>query len=147
MAIELNPPFAAAYCGFGDSLAYEGRYDEAMDKFDKAIELSPNDPQRWAFLTYGSLALIFKQDFVAALAWAKKASEVPNCQYWTIAHTAVALAYLDRPDEARRSVENLLSENPAFTTAYAKEKLFYLQRPVHCQLYSEGLEMAGVPAA
>jgi len=98
-------------------------------------------------LTYGSLALIFKQDFEAALAWAKKASEVPNCQYWTIAHTAVGLAYLDRPDEARRSVENLLSENPAFTTAYAKKKLFYLKRPEQLKLYLDGLEMAGVPAA
>lgn len=27
IAIDLNPTFAAAYCGLADSLAYEGRYD------------------------------------------------------------------------------------------------------------------------
>ncbi len=147
MAIALNPTFAAAYCGLGDSLAYEGRYDEAMERFEKAVELSPNDPQRWAFWTYGALALIFKQDFEAALVWTEKASEVPNYQYWTTAHTAVALAYLDRLDEARRSVEKLLVENPAFTIAFAKQKLFYLKRPEQLKLYLDGLAMAGVPAA
>jgi adenylate cyclase len=146
MAIKLNPTFAGAYCALADSLAYEGRYDEAISKFEKAIELSPNDPQRWAFLTYGALALIFKRDFETALEWAEKAREIPNCQYWTTAHMAVALAFLDRLDEARRSVEKLLVENPAFTTAFAKRKLFYLKRPEQLKLYLDGLAMAGVPA-
>ena len=37
-SISLNPTFAAAHCGLGDSLAYEGRYDEALDRFEKAID-------------------------------------------------------------------------------------------------------------
>lgn len=32
-AVELNPTFAAAFCGLGDSLCYEGRYDEAIEQF------------------------------------------------------------------------------------------------------------------
>ena len=145
IATTLNPTFAAAHCALGDSLAYEGRYDEAIGKFEKAVALSPNDPQRWAFLTYGALALIFKQDFETALAWVEKASVVPNRQYWTIAHKAVALAYLDREDEARRSVADLLAEKPGFTTAFAKRKLFYLKRPEQLKLYLDGLRMAGAP--
>lgn len=145
MATALNPTFAAAHCALGDSLAYEGRYDEAIDRFEKAIALSPNDPQRWAFLTYGALALIFKQDFETALVWTEKASVVPNCQYWTIAHEAVALAHLDRRDEAVRSVEKLLAEKPGFTAAFAKRKLFYLKRPEQMELYLDGLRIAGVP--
>ena len=42
LAIELNPTLAAAHCGLGDSLAYEGRYDKANLCFEKAISLSPN---------------------------------------------------------------------------------------------------------
>ncbi len=145
MALSLNPALAPAYCAEGDSLSYEGRYDEAMQRFEKAVALSTNDPQRWAFLTYGALALIFKQDFETSLVWSEKAIEVPNCQYWTIAHQAVALAYLDRQDEARRSVEKLLAENPGFTTAFAEQKLFYLKRPEQLKLYLDGLLMAGVP--
>ena len=49
-----NPSFAAAHCGFADSLTYLGRFDEAIASFEKTIGLSTNDPQRWAFYTYGA---------------------------------------------------------------------------------------------
>jgi TolB-like protein len=145
MAIGLNPTFAAAHCGLADSLAYEGRYDEAIDRFEKAIELSPNDPQRWAFLTYGALAHIFKGDFETAIKWADRASEIPNCQYWTKAHKAVALAHLGDVDNARRSVSQLLTERPDFTIQFAKKKLFYLKDPEQLRIYTEGLSLAGAP--
>ncbi|HVR35371.1 MAG TPA: winged helix-turn-helix domain-containing protein [Methylomirabilota bacterium] len=144
VAISLNPTLAAAYCGLGDSLAYEGRYDEAIKRFEKAIELSPNDPQRWAFLTYGALALIFKRDFETALKWADRASVIPNCQYWTTAHRGVALAHLGRSREARKVVRTLLKENPDFSIVFARRKLFYLKRPEQLKLYLDGLVLAGV---
>jgi tetratricopeptide (TPR) repeat protein len=55
-AVELNPNLAMVYCGLGDSLAYEGRVSEAIPYFEKAIALSPYDPQRWSFYSYGALA-------------------------------------------------------------------------------------------
>jgi TolB-like protein len=144
-AIRLNPTFAVAYCALGDSLAYEGRYDEAIGQFEKAISLSPNDPQRWAFLTYGALAMIFKRDFETALEWAERASVVPNCQYWTTAHMAVALAYLDRHAEAKGAIAKLLAEKPGFTCEFAKRKLFYIKRSEQLALYLDGLSKAGLP--
>jgi TolB-like protein len=145
MAIDLNPTFAAAHCGLADSLAYEGRYDEAIEIFRNAIDLSPNDPQRWAFFTYGALAQIFKGDFAAAIEWADNAAEIPNCQYWTIAHRSVALAHLGDLDRARRSVAMLLRERPDFTMEFARKKLFYLKDPEHLRIYLDGLALAGVP--
>ncbi|MBE0616007.1 MAG: winged helix-turn-helix domain-containing protein [Burkholderiales bacterium] len=145
MAISLNPTFAAAHCGLGDSLAYEGRYQESIDCFEKAIGLSPNDPQLWAFYTYGALVLLFKQDFARALQWTERAINIPNCQYWTTAHQAVALAYLKRVDEARLAVARLLREKPSFSQAFAREKLFYLKKQDQIDLYMAGLELAGVP--
>ncbi len=126
-------------------MAYEGRYDEAIERFGKAIELSPNDPQRWAFLTYGALALIFKRDFETAVEWAERASEIPNCQYWTTAHKAVAFAYLGDQVRARSSVSKLLEERQDFTREFAKKKLFYLKDPEQLRMYLEGLALAGVP--
>lgn len=146
MAIQLNPSFAAAYCGLADSLAYEGRYDEAIERFEKAIELSPNDPQRWAFLTYGALAHIFKGDYETAISWADRASEIPNCQFWTIAHKAVALAYLGEKDRTEKQVEVLLRERPQFSLAFARKKLFFLKDEQQLDTYMKGLALAGVPA-
>ncbi len=146
-AVRLNPTLAPALCGLGDSLAYEGRNDEAAAHFERAVAMSPNHPQLWAFLSYGALNYIFNHDFEKALDWAERAGDIPNCQYWATAHCAVALAYLDRPDEARRTVGRLLAEQPAFSRAFAKKKLFYLKRPEQLKLYLDGLDKAGVPAA
>jgi TolB-like protein/Tfp pilus assembly protein PilF len=145
-AVRLNPTLAPAFCGLGDSLAYEGRYDEAIAQFEKAVAMSPNHPQLWAFLSYGALTFLFNHNFERALDWAERAGDIPNCQYWATAHAAVALAYLERPDEARRMVERLLAEEPAFSRAFAEKKLFYLKRPEQLKLYLEGLDKAGVSA-
>jgi TolB-like protein/Tfp pilus assembly protein PilF len=145
LAIRLNPTLAAAYCGLGDTLAYMGRFEEAIENFELAINLSPNDPQRWAFLSYGALALIFKGDYTAAVQWADRASVIPNCQYWTRAHKAVALAYLGKLDAAGDCVRQLLAEKPNFCRAFARQKLFYLKDPRQLALYLAGLEKAGVP--
>lgn len=145
-AINMNSTFAAAHCGLGDSLAYEGRYDEAIGCFDTAIALSPNDPQLWAFYSYGALASIFKQDFEKALRWAELASTIPNCQYWATAHQAVSLALLDQTDEACKRAKRLVTERPGFTRKFAREKMFYLKNPEQIELYLKGLELAGVPA-
>ena len=144
-ALRLNPTLATAHCGLGDTLAYLERYDEAIGKFEKALELSPRDPQRWAFLTYGALAMIFKRDFERALQWATEAAELPNHQYWTTAHQAVALAYLGRQDEARACAAQLLARHPRFTCSFARVKLFYLKQPGQLQMYLAGLEKAGIP--
>lgn len=144
-AIDMNPTFAAAYCGLGDSLAYEGQYDEALENFRKSITLSPNDPQLWAFFTYGALALIFKGDYQAALDWTERAANIPNCQYWTTAHRAVALAYLEREAEAKKATEALLRLMPEFSCNFARTKLFYLRRPEQIERYMSGLRKAGVP--
>ena len=144
IAIDLNPTLAAAHCGLADSLAYEGRYDEAIRYFEQALELSPNDPQRWAFLTYGALAHIFRRDFHAAIEWATRASEIPNCQFWTTAHKAVALAYLGERDRAKAQVTQLLQEQPQFSRAFARKKLFYLKDEGQLNMYLEGLKLAGV---
>jgi adenylate cyclase len=147
IAIELNPTFAAAYCGLADSLAYEGRYDESIQQFEHALELSPNDPQRWAFLTYGALAHIFNGDFEAAIEWTETASEIPNCQFWTHAHKAVALAYLGKLDEARREIELVIRERPQFNIDFARNKLFFIKDKAQLDCYLEGLTRAGVPDA
>lgn len=144
MAIELNPTFAAAHCGLGDSLAYEGRYEEAIECFNRAIALSPNDPQLWAFLTYGALALLFKGDYEQALQWTERASQIPNCQYWTLAHKVVALVKLGRTETAKQQLEQLQSQVPEFCLQFVKEKLFYLKNEDQISGYVEALSDAGL---
>jgi TolB-like protein/tetratricopeptide (TPR) repeat protein len=145
IAVELNPSLASAHCGFADSLTYLGRYDEAIERFEKAIALSTNDPQRWAFFTYGALACILKQDFERAVQWTEHAAALPNHQYWTLAHRAVALAYLGRAQEAAAALKAALAREPALSLSFVREKMYFLKRPGQLEFYLDGLRKLGAP--
>jgi len=144
-ARELNPSLAVVHCGLADSLAYAGRFDEAIPSFQSAIDLSPNDPLRWAFLSYRALAHVFAGQFEEAADWAHKATRVPNCHYWGYAHRVAALGNLQRRGELREAVDELRRVKPDFSQAMARKRLFYVRNRTHLARYLEGLRKAGVP--
>ncbi|MBM3538403.1 MAG: tetratricopeptide repeat protein [Alphaproteobacteria bacterium] len=144
IALDLNPNLAVVYCGLGDSLAYEGKPRDAIPYFEKAIKLSPYDPQRWAFYSYRSLAHLFAHEFEPALEWAQKATRIPNCHYWAFSHRVAALGHLGRADDIRLAIAELMQRNPDFSCRFARERLFYLKDPAQIELYVEGLGKAGV---
>jgi tetratricopeptide (TPR) repeat protein len=144
-AVDLNPSLAVTYCGLGDSLTYEGRISEAIPYFQKAIDLSPYDPLRWAFHSYRALAHIFAQEFELAADCAQSATRVPNAHYWAFAHRVSALGYLNRVDELHGALTELLDRKPDFSCGYARKRLFYIKNPGQLQLYIEGLRRAGIP--
>jgi TolB-like protein/class 3 adenylate cyclase/Tfp pilus assembly protein PilF len=143
-ALELNPCLAVTYCGLGDSLAYEGRLDQAIEQFEMAIRLSPHDPFRWGFYAYRSLAHIFRGEFEEAASWARKAVQVPNAQYWAKAHLVAALGHLGDELQARSAVKDLKHIKPEFSLDFARQHLFYIKRPEQIEAYLDGLRKAGV---
>ena len=143
-ALELNPALPVAYCGLADSLAYESRFREAMPFFERAISLSPHDPQRWAFHSYGALAHLFAREFEEAQRWAWNATRIPNCHYWPFAHRVAALGHLQRTEELPAAIAELLQRKPGFTAGFARERLFYVRNPAHLDVYVEGLRLAGI---
>jgi tetratricopeptide (TPR) repeat protein len=128
----------------GDSLAYAGRLDEAIPRFQEAMRISPHDPYRWAFLTYGSIAYLFRGDHETAAKWAYEAVRVPNAHYGANAALVAALGHLDRPEECRGAVADLLRAKPDFSLGLAKERLFYLKDQDQLEHYLEGLRRAGL---
>lgn len=143
-AVALNSNMGIAYCGMGDALAYSGRLVDAIPCFEEALRLSPNDPWRWAFFSYGALAFILDGRPEQAVDWAQKALMVPNCQYWAQAHLASALGYVGRVAEATETLARLRKVKPGFSLAYARERLFYLQSDEQIERYLEGLRRAGL---
>lgn len=144
-AVELNPCLAVSYCGLGDTLAYAGRISEAIPYFQRAIDLSPYDPLRWAFYSYRALAHIFAREFELAYDWAQSATRVPNAHYWAFAHRVSALGHLERPEDLRTAAGELLQRKPDFSCSFARKRLFYVNNPGQLELYVEGLRRAGIP--
>lgn len=132
------------YCGLEDSLAYEGRLDEAIEQFETTIRLSPHDPFCWAFYSYRSLAHLFRREFDEAALWARKAVQTPNAQYWAWAHLVAALGHVGDRGAAENALRDLLAIKPAFSEEFARERLFYVKRPDHLEICLEGLRRAGV---
>jgi len=143
-ALRLNPCFALSYCGLGDSLTYEGRIEEAIGQFQTAIDLSPHDPFRWAFMSYRSLAHLFGGEFEEATAWARRATQVPNAHFWAAANLVSALGHLGDRSQAREAVMELLQMRPDFTRNFAKGRLFYVKNPEQLEIFLEGLKRAGI---
>jgi tetratricopeptide (TPR) repeat protein len=143
-SLKLNPAFAQAHCAMGDALSYAGRGEEAIREFEESLRLSPQDPWRWAFLSYEALARIFLRQYDKAVASARAALRIPNCQYWANAYLVAALGHLGRKDEGRDAIAELLRRKPGFNRRYAEEHLFYLERREQVEHYLEGLRKAGV---
>lgn len=143
-ALKLNPALPVVYCGLADSLAYEGRFQEAMPFFEKAVSLSPHDPLRWTFYSYGALARLFAREFEEAQKWAWNATRIPNCHYWPFAHRVAALGHLQRKEDLSGAITELLQRKPEFTASFARERLFYVRNPAHLDVYVDGLRLAGI---
>ena len=145
-AIDLNPCLATAHCGLGDSLSYSGRTAEAIPHFEEAIRLSPHDPRKWAFLVYGSLALMLLERYDEAAEWATKAIAVPNSTFWADAQLVAVLSRAGRVPEAKDAADSLLRKEPDFSAGrFASQFLFYHQDPAQTDRYRETLEIAGLP--
>jgi len=144
-AVGLNPNLAVVYCGLGDTLAYDGRFAEAIPFFQKAIDLSPYDPQRWAFYSYGALAHLLAREFDQAIEWANKAIRIPHCHYWPLAHRVSAFGHLQTVGELAPALKELLQRRPEFSGSFARRRLFYIKNPAYLDIYVEGLRKAGLP--
>jgi len=119
--------------------------EESIARFEEAIRLSPHDPWRWGFFAYRSLAHLFMKQHEAAAEWAQKALRDPNCQYWANSHLVAAIGHLDRIDEARSALEELLRRKPEFSCSFARTHLFYIKSAAQIEHYLDGLRKAGVP--
>jgi TolB-like protein/DNA-binding winged helix-turn-helix (wHTH) protein/Tfp pilus assembly protein PilF len=143
-ALKLNPHNAVVYCVFANALAYSGRLEDSLGALDEAVRLSPNDPWRPAFFSYGSMAHLLLGHYETAAEWARSAISLPNCQYWAYAHLAAALGRLGKVDEASKALAELLQRKPEFSCGYARQHLFYLESDEQVAQYIDDLRHAGL---
>ncbi|SEO36682.1 TolB amino-terminal domain-containing protein [Salinihabitans flavidus] len=144
-ALELNPCHALSHCGLGDTLVSDGRPEAAIPCFERALALSPQDPFRWAFMSYRSLAHMFAGDCEGAVHWARSATLVPNAHYWARAKLISWLAHSGDLDAAHANVAPLKRGCPGFSREFARSRLFFVRDPSHLEFFLDGLRRAGVP--
>jgi adenylate cyclase len=118
---------------------YLGEPADAIERFERAMRLSPLDPL--ATHTYSGMghAHFFTGHYDEAIFWARKATqEQPSwAPAWRLAAMAYALS--DRIVEAREAMIRLRAIDPA------SRNLPPFRRPEDRARYIEGLRKAGLP--
>ncbi|WP_312015601.1 tetratricopeptide repeat protein [Bradyrhizobium liaoningense] len=140
-AVALNPNSFYAWNSRGWVYRVAGLPEEAIQSFERAIRVSPIDPQLYRPLTGMGYALIELGRFDEAIVGGKKARRQNPSYASAYRCLASAFAHLGRDAEVREAVARLLETDPAFTISA------YIARggQSNAKLLIEGLRKAGLP--
>lgn len=80
-AVELSPNFAQGYYAHGWADVMAGRGNEALQRLEKAIDLSPLDPFLYAMQSATGLAYLGQADYENAALWAERGARAPGAHF------------------------------------------------------------------
>jgi len=143
-ALLLNPNLSIAWYLSGFQRISRGEHDEAVERFARAMRLSPLDPELFQMQTGTAMAHMFARRFDEASAWAEKASrELPNILRVS-AFSAASHALAGHMDDARRALQHVRRIDPTLRISNV-EAWVVLRRPQDLATFVEGLRKAGLP--
>ncbi|MGE0745005.1 MAG: winged helix-turn-helix domain-containing tetratricopeptide repeat protein [Rhodospirillales bacterium] len=143
-ALVLNPNLSAAWYLSGFQRISLGRHDEAVERFARAMRLSPLDPGMAQMQTGTAMAHMFAGRFDVACAWAEMArAELPDIMR-VLTFSAASYALAGRMDEARRAIERLRRIDASRCISDVAGRVV-LRRPEDLATFVEGLRRAGLP--
>ncbi len=110
-----------------------------------AIRLSPRDPITGGTMARIAEAYLFQNEYETALEWAQRAMRNRQSpQIWIVVTLASILGHLERHDEAKHALSELLRLEPKFNWAFVKEN-WPITKPEYLAIYHDGLRKAGLP--
>jgi adenylate cyclase len=146
--LALNPTIAEAYGGLGATYSDIGQYQKAIEFFDKAIRLSPQNEALPFFYFGEGLAYFGLQQYDQAIEWARRTIAIkPNFDP-ALFILAAALALTGHDVEARDAEQRRAAfskaKNIAVLKAFAPPPADPRARATFDRII-EGLRMAGMP--
>jgi tetratricopeptide (TPR) repeat protein len=143
-AVMLNPNLAAGWFLGGFLRVWHGETDSAIQHFERAMRLSPLDPEIYRMQAGMAVAHLFAGRFDTASSWAEKASKDLPSFLMVVGIVAASHALAGRPDEARRAMDRLRELDPALRISDLRDWLS-IRRPEDLATFAEGLRRAGLP--
>ena len=143
-AFELNPNNIKVLVCAGIAHLHCGRVEDAIAHAQRALTLSPGDPDGYFSMTTIAHASMVTGDYAAALAWAERSQALNprnNPTHWML---IAANAQLGRMTEARRRVAEFRSMVPEVTVASIVAGQPG-RDPARLAAVLDGLRMAGMP--
>jgi TolB-like protein/tetratricopeptide (TPR) repeat protein len=140
--LDLNPNFAAAHGYIGQALTHAGRSEEAILHLERAIRLSPHDPQNAVFNVALGAAHYLAGRYDEAVTFSRKAWQ--QRYGLTAAHRVycASLAQAGRAGEARAALDDLKKLHPELSIAWIEKYVSYTPAPM--AKFLEGMRKAGL---
>jgi TolB-like protein len=143
-AVMLNPNLAAAWFLGGFLRVWHGEADNAIGHFERAMRLSPLDPEMYRMQAGMAAAHLFAGRFDTASSWAEKAfTDLPSF-LMVVSIIAASHALAGRTDEGRRAMAHLRELDPALRISNLRDWL-PIHRAEDLATFAEGLRQAGLP--
>ena len=143
-ALVLNPNLAAAWFLSGFLRIGRGEHDAAIERFARAIRLSPLDPEMFRMQGGTALAHLLAGRFDAASSWAEMAYRNLPSFLIIVGVIAASHALAGRMDKAQQAIRHMRELDPMLRVSNLA-KLLPFYRPQDIATFSEGLRKAGLP--
>ena len=146
-AVAVNPNSAAAWSakGWADTLVGE-KLQQAFDAFDRALRLSPLDPENLRYCEFGKACSCFLLGrHEEGLAWAKQMlARDPNRigGLWMVAGNA---SLLKQMDEARGAGDRVRAIFPSLRASEVRKTLVRSRKPEHLARLNAAVDALGLP--
>ncbi len=143
-AVAKNPNLANGYGFMSDLYGVQGDLTQALEYYDRAIFLSPADPTRTLWMSGKGIGLILNRQYEAAAENAERMLRIEPSYGPALRQKACALSYLDRDDEARETMAQVLKYMPTLT-ATRLARMIPVAGPENQEHWLNGLRKAGLP--
>ncbi|MBB3351363.1 hypothetical protein HJB79_06755 [Rhizobium lentis] len=141
-AIDLNPNFALAHMALGWARIFTGHFAEARDPLHMALRLSPHDPFTFLFFDRLALSHYHLGNYDEAVHYSERGLSLRRAYFNRLVLLA-SLGQLDRHDEARRLIPEILAHAPMDLEHYWKFLTPYVAAN-HYDHFVDGLRKAGL---
>ncbi len=141
-AIALDPSLDSAQAYLGEILNFAGRPEQGLEHINKAIHLNPYHPFWYKYILAHSYDLIGRQQ--EAIELMKKALAVNPDFLPAQRHLVVIYSELNRMEEARAEVAEILRVSPEYTISAWRARTRYID-PAILRRFVENLRKAGLP--
>jgi tetratricopeptide (TPR) repeat protein len=147
-ALAINRNLAPVYGAMASALLRAGRSADAIAQIDRAIRLSPRDPQLsfWLYVKGHAYTHLARDE--DAIEWCLKSLAASAAPYWlNYVDLASSYAWLGRNEEARAAIQALLVLKPGYTVGNWRGE-GWSDHPVFLREYDRiiaGLQKAGLP--
>ncbi|UWU94189.1 winged helix-turn-helix domain-containing tetratricopeptide repeat protein [Bradyrhizobium sp. CB1015] len=144
-ALTLNSNLAEAWNFGGWVKLWLGEPESAIERFSRAIRLSPLDPWLMAMRAGTAYAHFFLDRHDEAASWAAMALQCSPDYGPGLRITAASNAMAGRPEQAQKAVARLRELSPTLRLSNFKDVIGPYRRAEDVARYEEGLRKAGLP--